>query len=144
MKFTDYQASQQIRRLPLPDGAVHANMLRLGRQSRGLSLTTLARALGVTSHELQWMEQGKLLFPLERLDALCEALDYPDNFFTDPSFAWQAANLRASGAYTFVCNTHALTEQALDAAIDPKAEVRMLRQRVRALEAQLDQRYGRE
>lgn len=140
MRFKDYQAAQDVAKLPRPAGAVDAGMLKLGRQSRGMSLTALARLVEMTSHELQWIEHGKLPFPSEKLDALCDALDYPANFFTDPWFADILHQLRASDAQTFACDTHAFIETAAEAVIDPKAEVRLLRQRVRDLERQLGYR----
>lgn len=143
MRFKDYQAQQGIRKLPRPGGAVDPGMLRLGRESRGMSLTALARLLALTSHELQWIEHDKLAFPLDKLDALCEALDYPATFFTDEDAVTSLRRIRYSGAHTFACNTSQRMEDALDAAIDPKAEVRMLRRLVRDLQSQLDHRYSR-
>lgn len=137
MRFKDYQAAQDVVKLPRPPDAVDPGMLKLGRHSRGMSLTTLARLVGMTSHELQWIEHDKMFFPLDKLDALCEALHYPANFFTDPEAADCLRRTRESDARTFVCATHAFIEDAAEQVIDPKTEVRILRQRVRDLERQL-------
>ncbi len=59
-------------------------MLVIGRESRRLSQTALAKAVGVTQGALSQMEAGIIRPTDEVLDSIAERLDYPVSLFRHP------------------------------------------------------------
>ena len=63
---------------------VNPELIRLARQSRGLSQTGLAADIGVSQSLIAKYEAGVKDVPLDHLVRLSEALDYPKHFFSRP------------------------------------------------------------
>src|SRR5438105_1926609 len=60
---------------------VHPEMLALARESRGLSQSELARAVGISQGNISRYESGMLKVSDEHLEKIASVLDYPKTFF---------------------------------------------------------------
>lgn len=60
---------------------VNPEMIALARESRGYTQQELANLLGVTQGRISKVEKGLISVSDELLDGLCEALNYPRQFF---------------------------------------------------------------
>lgn len=63
------------------NSVVNPFMVQIGRESRGLTQSDLAAALGVTQGRISKIETGALPVPEDFLESLAAALDYPSHFF---------------------------------------------------------------
>jgi Zn-dependent peptidase ImmA (M78 family)/DNA-binding XRE family transcriptional regulator len=72
--------------------AINPEMIKLARESRGLSGTAVANRLGITQSAYWKIESGQH-FPNDRhVSRLCEILDYPPSFFTQTDRVWGTAS----------------------------------------------------
>ena len=63
---------------------VNNDMIALARESRGLTQTALAIAVGMTQATLSKYENGTLRVAEDHLSELAKVLDYPEEFFYQP------------------------------------------------------------
>lgn len=73
--------------------AVCPQWIRVGRESRGMTIRDLAAMIGRSPAFLSAMERGEKPTGADDLARLSEALDYPSNFFGQsapwPVLAWR-------------------------------------------------------
>lgn len=60
---------------------INPHMLVLGRESRGVSQSELANAIGISQGKLSKAEKGEQTLSNESFQRLCTILDYPERFF---------------------------------------------------------------
>lgn len=63
--------------------AISPKMIVLGRQSRGLTQSQLAKKAGIPQARISKIESGLVDVSAEALARIAKALDYPEAFFTD-------------------------------------------------------------
>jgi len=64
--------------------SVNPEMIQLARESRGLNRTELAAKIGVTQPHISQLETAQRAPSTEVMQAICAALEYPLEFFTQP------------------------------------------------------------
>ncbi|MDO9340673.1 MAG: helix-turn-helix transcriptional regulator, partial [Bacteroidales bacterium] len=64
---------------------INPDMLLLARESRGISQSELAKAIGVSQGKLSKAEKGEQGLPTDIFNLLCKYLSYPVTFFHQTS-----------------------------------------------------------
>ncbi len=63
---------------------VNPKAIKLGRDSRGLSMREVAKMIGITAGQYSQIERGKKEISPELLTKLSQALKYTESFFREP------------------------------------------------------------
>ena len=79
---------------------VNSAMIVLARESHGLTQSELATRLNVPQSKLSKMESGQIPVTQEVLDALVEALDYPEKFY------YQTFEVYPAGMHIYLFRKH--------------------------------------